>query len=104
MPDPTTSNLRVPAELEMAGQTLNAKAAEIEGQLAALISKLAPLEDTWQGPAQSYYQGLQQEWNIAANGLFGETGVLGRIASAMNLSWNNYAEGEWANVRTWSGR
>ncbi|MET7959773.1 WXG100 family type VII secretion target [Micromonospora zamorensis] len=104
MPDPTTSHLRVPAELEMAGQTLNAKAAEIEGQLAALISKLLPLEDQWQGPAQSYYQGLQQEWNIAANGLFGETGVLGRIASAMNLSWNNYAEGEWANVRTWSGR
>ncbi|GAA0587381.1 hypothetical protein GCM10010172_85620 [Paractinoplanes ferrugineus] len=101
MPDPTSSNLRVPAELEMAGQTLNGKAEVIVDQLQALIAKLAPLQDTWEGPAQSYYQGLQQEWNIAADGLFGETGVLGKIASAMNLSWNNYAEGEWANVRTW---
>ena len=32
-----------------------------------------PLQDQWQGPAQSYYQGLQQEWNIAADGLFGPT-------------------------------
>ncbi|MFF5173268.1 WXG100 family type VII secretion target [Micromonospora sp. NPDC000089] len=101
MADPTTSNLRVPAELELAGQQLNTKAAEIVGQLDALIAKLAPLQDTWEGPAQSYYQGLQNEWNIAADGLFGPTGVLGRIASAMNVSWNNYADSEWANVRTW---
>ncbi|MEU7841628.1 WXG100 family type VII secretion target [Micromonospora sp. NPDC049114] len=101
MADPATSNLRVPAELELAGRQLNTKATEIVGQLDALISKLSPLQDTWEGPAQSYYQGLQNEWNIAADGLFGPTGVLGQIAAAMNVSWNNYADSEWANVRTW---
>jgi WXG100 family type VII secretion target len=103
MADPTTSNLRVPAELELAGQQLNGKANQIVDQLEALIAKLAPLQDTWEGPAQSYYQGLQNEWNIAADGLFGPTGVLGQVAAAMNVSWNNYADGEWANVRTWKG-
>jgi WXG100 family type VII secretion target len=103
MADPASSHLRVPAQLELAGQQLNGKAAQIVDQLEALIAKLAPLQDTWEGPAQSYYQGLQAEWNIAADGLFGQTGVLGKIASAMNVSWNNYAEGEWANVRTWKG-
>ncbi|WCN83233.1 WXG100 family type VII secretion target [Micromonospora sp. LH3U1] len=101
MADPTTSNLRVPAELELAGQQLNTKATEIVGQLDSLIGKLVPLQDTWEGPAQSYYQGLQNEWNVAADGLFGPTGVLGQIAAAMNVSWNNYADSEWANVRTW---
>ncbi|WP_422747577.1 WXG100 family type VII secretion target [Micromonospora sp. WMMD1219] len=115
MVDPSGSNLRVPAELELAGQTLNNKAEVIVEQLDTLIRTLSPLldeaasakydaaaaADGWQGSAQSYYSGLQGEWNIAANGLFGETGVLGVIASALNLSWNNYMEGEWANVRTW---
>jgi hypothetical protein len=41
------------------------------------------------------------EWNIAAEGLFGPGGVLGQISSALNLSWNNYSECEWANLRTW---
>lgn len=103
MTDPASSNLRVPAELELAGQHLNNRADEIVGRLESLIAKLLPLQDTWEGPAQSYYQGLQGEWNIAADGLFGPTGVLGQIAGAMNLSWNNYAESEWANVRSWKG-
>jgi uncharacterized protein YukE len=67
----------------------------------ALKSKLAPLVDIWMGLASSYYQPLQQEWNIAADGLFGPTGVLGQIANAMNVTWNNYSECEWANVRGW---
>ncbi|WP_306204564.1 WXG100 family type VII secretion target [Actinoplanes sp. RD1] len=103
MADVANSNLRVPAELELAGQQLQAKATLILEQLDALRAKLAPLQDTWQGPAWSYYQDLQNQWNMAAEGLFGENGILGHIASAVNVSWNNYVVSESDNVRTWKG-
>ncbi|MGX9227921.1 hypothetical protein ACWV95_20050 [Streptomyces albus] len=44
---------------------------------------------------------MQNEWDIAAEGLFGYDGVLGRIAHAMNINWNNYSDAEWSNVSTW---
>ncbi|MFG1885218.1 WXG100 family type VII secretion target [Micromonospora sp. NPDC049102] len=104
MPDPSSSSLRVPLELEMAGSQLNGKAAEIVSELDALKSKLQPLSETWQGDAKTYYEGLQGEWNLAADGLFGPEGVLGLIASALNLNWNNYSRCEWECLNTWRPR
>ncbi|GAA5179197.1 hypothetical protein GCM10023322_08460 [Rugosimonospora acidiphila] len=101
MADPADSNLRVPPELENAGAQLSGTARTIDDQLSTLKNQLVPLQDYWQGPAQSYYQDLQAEWNVAAQGLFGPDGVMGEIASALNLAWNNYTDCEWANVRTW---
>ena len=95
------ARIAVPSELQTAGATINGIAAAIEGELSSLKSLLAPLQDTWTGAAQVYYQGLQSEWNIAADGLFGPTGVLGQIAQTMNLNWNNYTDTESANVKTW---
>jgi WXG100 family type VII secretion target len=103
VPDIQDTRLQVPPELEMAGTTMNNTASTIDGQLNALKSQLVPLQDHWQGAAQQYYEELQAEWNVAADGLFGPDGVLGEIASALNLSWNNYCDCEWANVRTWRG-
>ncbi len=101
MPDVAGSMLQVPSDLQGAGTYINGVATQIESELIALKNQLAPLMDSWSGAAQTYYEGLQQEWNIAADGLFGPTGVLGIIAQAMNLNWNNYTDCEWANVRTW---
>jgi len=101
MGDPENSNLRVPPELEFAPGQMSSTAQTIDGQLSTLRNQLMPLQDFWQGPAQSYYQELQAEWNVAAEGLFGPEGVLGEIAAALSLSWNNYTDCEWANVRTW---
>ncbi|GAB2964991.1 hypothetical protein GCM10027280_62290 [Micromonospora polyrhachis] len=101
MPDPASSHLRVPLELELAGAEINRQAGVIVDKLEALKSKLTPIADTWQGDAKTYYEGLQGEWNLAADGLFGQTGVMGQIASALNLSWNNYSEAEWMNLKTW---
>jgi len=98
---PTGDHLRVPPELEAAGGRMASYAATIDGQLSALRTKLDPLKDHWQGPAQSYYEELQVEWNVAAEGLLGPNGVCGDIASALNLAWNNYTDCEWANVKTW---
>jgi WXG100 family type VII secretion target len=103
MADIMNSRLQVPPELEGAGAMMNRTAATIEGQLITLRGQLVPLEDSWQGPAQDSWHGLQAQWNYAADGLFGPNGVLGAIASALNLSWDNYCDCEWANVRTWRG-
>lgn len=88
--------------LAAAGSTLNTRAGEISGELQALKSKLAPLADSWRdSEAATYYQDMQTNWDMAANGLFGPDGVLGRIAHAMNVNWNNYSEAEWSNISTW---
>jgi len=93
--------IAVPADLEGAGAWLNAQADAISEELAALARRLAPLQETWTGQAAADYQELQARWNIAANGLFGPDGVLGRIAATMGVNWNNYSQAEWANTRTW---
>jgi len=92
----------VAAELEGAGTWLNTQATNCADDLARLKAQLAPLADAWTlSKASDYYQGLQQEWNIAAEGLFGPDGVLGRIAQAMNVNWGNYSDAEWSNIQTW---
>jgi WXG100 family type VII secretion target len=101
MPDVTGATIQVPPDLQHAGTYINGVATQIESELVALKNQLAPLLASWTGAAQSYYEGLQREWDIAADGLFGPTGVLGMIAQAMNLNWNNYHDCEWSNIQTW---
>ncbi|MER7277846.1 WXG100 family type VII secretion target [Dactylosporangium sp. NPDC000244] len=101
MPDIAGTELVVPADLEVAGERLAQQSQAIVDQLEALKTQLAPLAETWTGVAASYYQPLQLEWNTAADGLFGPTGVLGQIAEAMHVTWANYAECEWSNAKGW---
>ncbi len=99
-----SAQLMVQEELSGAGQYINNSAQTMADQLNSLIAQLQPIADGgWTGGASSWYQGLQDEWNYAANGLFGPDGVLGEIAQAMQVNWNNYAEAEWSNVQTWQG-
>jgi WXG100 family type VII secretion target len=93
--------IAVPTDLEGAGAYINGQAAAIADELSTLAQQLAPLEGTWTGQAAVYYEGLQQEWNRAAQGLFAPDGVLGQIAQAMNVNWGNYSDAEASNVRTW---
>lgn len=96
------SQIYVQEGLAGAGSTINGMAQTMADELAQLKSKLSPLQDAWtQSQAATYYQGLQNEWDIAANGLFGPDGVLGRIAQAMHVNWGNYSEAEWSNIQTW---
>jgi uncharacterized protein YukE len=98
----TAIPIMVQTELADAGTYLNNQATVISEQLSRLAAYLNQLPEIWAGTASTYYQGLQQEWNIAANGLFGPDGVLGEIATAMNVTWNNYSDAEWSNTQTWS--
>lgn len=96
------STIMVQEELSGAGAYINGIAQTLSDELNKLIAQLQPIADGgWTGGASDYYQDLQIEWNYAANGLFGPDGVLGEIAQAMHVNWNNYAEAEWANVQTW---
>jgi WXG100 family type VII secretion target len=96
MSDIGNSSILVREDLEGAGAWINARAQQIADELAALKAQLAPLAETWDGSANQYYEGLQQEWNLAAEGLFGPDGILGRIAQTMNVNWSNYSEAEWS--------
>ena len=96
-----SSPILVQAELEAAGNYLNGQASAIAEELGQLASYISQLEPLWHGQAATYYHGLQKEWNIAANGLFGPDGVLGDIAHAMNVNWGNYSDAEASNVHTW---
>jgi len=98
------AKLLVDSSLSQAGTTINSSAQQITDELAALIAQLQPLVETWTGQAETYFNGLMEEWNTAANGLFGSAsdgGLLGEIANAMNVTWGNYSDGEWANIATW---
>lgn len=106
MADPTGTTLRVPLDLEQAGAQIYKRSEEITDNLERLRKKLQPIldpagETDWVGAANNEYGPLQEQWNMAARELFGPGGVMGQITSALNLSWNNYTDCEWANVRTW---
>lgn len=102
------SNLRVPVELEHAGTDVRTKARLIVAQLETLAKQLLPLQETWNDPgfgAFSWFQGLQQEWNMSAKGLFGdgavEPGILGAIANRLDVSWYNYVTTQTTNTKQW---
>ncbi|WP_199923519.1 WXG100 family type VII secretion target [Streptomyces sp. NRRL F-5123] len=105
MADPASiagARIRVDESLSMAGATINGMAAAIADELAALKGRLMPLQEEWlHSAASTYYQDMMNEWDLAADGLFGPNGVLGRIAHAMDVNWGNYSEAEWSNVSTW---
>jgi len=92
----------VSEELGNVGPTLNAKALAIADELKKLKDELAPLQDSWrESQAATFYQDMQNEWDIAADGLLGPDGILGQISQAMHINWGNYTEAEWSNVSTW---
>ncbi len=96
------TSILVHSELGEVGPYIQSTAEQIIEELQRLVALLAPLKDTWNGSqAQADYEILQQEWNTAAQGLFGPDGVLGNVAAVMNVNFTNYSDAEWANVTTW---
>ncbi|WP_431949801.1 WXG100 family type VII secretion target [Actinacidiphila sp. bgisy167] len=95
--------IRVGRDLEGSGAYLNSRAAEIMGELSRLKQNLQTLIDAWQAQSATEYQARMYEWDQAATGLFGseaEGGVLGEIAAAMKVNWDNYHGTEEANLKT----
>src|ERR1700678_3337268 len=90
-----SSSIAVPTSLKAAGATINAAAATITGELESLKAQIAAHPETWTGKASTDFEILKQEWDVAAQGLFGGNGapgVLGEIAQAMNVVYGNYTD------------
>ncbi|MFE0464923.1 WXG100 family type VII secretion target [Kitasatospora sp. NPDC058965] len=105
MPGNDATSILVHAQLGEVGPHIHASAEEIIGELQRLVQLLEPLRDTWTtSEAAADYEIMQQEWNTAAEGLFGPNGVLGNVAAVMNVNFVNYSDAEWANVSTWRHR
>jgi uncharacterized protein YukE len=96
-----STRLVVSPELAAAGATINTMAQGIADELHKLAGLLMPLQESWIGTASGNHEDVQLHWNNAAMGLFGPGGVLGEIAHAMNVNWNNYAEAELTNAANW---
>ncbi|WP_433349849.1 WXG100 family type VII secretion target [Micromonospora sp. CA-111912] len=106
MPSIESSNLQVPAELAEAGTHIRKISGDLAAELAALQAQLAPLEESWTGSTYQHFKGLEQEWNMAAAGLWGDggagsVGLLPFIARALDISYQNYTNAEQANTKTW---
>jgi hypothetical protein len=97
--------MMVDDQLSGAGNYINGAAQQIADELAA-PDQAAPAArrdlDRSRGVVLRSAHGRVER---RRHGLFGaadQGGVLGEIAAAMNVSWNNYSEAEVANVSTWS--
>ncbi|MGC4747915.1 WXG100 family type VII secretion target [Micromonospora sp. DT201] len=101
MPDIYNTPLKVPESLGGAGPYINGVAGEIIDQLVMLESKLSPISTTWTGESATYFEDQRLAWNVASDGLFGPEGVLGMIAHALRVNYDNYTEAELANTQTW---
>lgn len=94
--------ITVQAELATAGHIIRGHSDTIWGELSRLRVDIENILEHWRGGANTYFTGLKAEWDFAANGLFND--VLGQVAHAMDVNWNNYQETELTNVRTWIRR
>lgn len=100
-----SSMIQGPGDQADAGLAILRAANTIIGELNQLYTSIDGLEGEWTGSAATSYHLLQQEWNAAAAGLFGDgaaPGVLGEIAQAMNIVSENYWEAEITGISTWN--
>lgn len=104
MPSPDSVPILVTTGLADAGPTIVNRADDCIDRLNELKRRLIPLADSWtRSGAAGYYQQQQSEWDQAAAGLFDpQVGILGEIARALNISYQNSADAELSNIQTWS--
>jgi uncharacterized protein YukE len=104
LPSPDSLPIVVRAGLSDAGPTIVNRADDCIDRLNELKRRLTPLAESWtRSQAAGYYQERQVEWDQAATGLFDpQTGILGEIARALNISYQNSADAELSNIQTWN--
>jgi len=120
VPDIGSIPLWVANELSTAGQTVRNTAIQLTQDLQDLRNQLAPLAESWDSDSHNYYDELERLWDQASQRLFGtsgaataspgttdqgqvlaQEGVLGEIAHALDVTWDNYVLTEGANTHIW---
>jgi WXG100 family type VII secretion target len=71
----------------------------ISGQLSQLMSRLEPLESTWQGQAATSFQMLKQRWLEDANKL---NEALGGIAEKLRQTEKGYSQSDQSGSSSFS--
>jgi uncharacterized protein YukE len=101
MADVYNTHIQIPETLEGAGPFMQGISEVVVGELATLKGKLATLPETWSGSTHTYFEDQYTAWHVASDGLFGPEGVMGMIAHALNVNYDNYTEAELASGHTW---
>src|SRR5689334_21012199 len=101
MPNVDGTTMVIPSDLESVSRDIHTRGEAILEQLDWLEGQLAPIAGDWAGGAHTYYQGLQDMWNLSADGLFGPDGIMAIIARIMHINWVNYSEAELTNTNYW---
>ncbi|WP_329366236.1 WXG100 family type VII secretion target [Streptomyces sp. NBC_01483] len=104
MPNPDGLPILVTVGLGEAGPTVVNRADDIIDRLNDLKTRLAPLAESWnRSQAAGYYQEQQAKWDQAATALLDpQVGILGDIARALNISYQNSTDAELSNIQTWN--
>ncbi len=95
-----SSQFQVDTErIQAASGDISRIGAEIDSQVAAMMSKLTALQDAWKGSASDRFQGVVSEWRAT------QTKVresLDHISTALGQAGTQYAETEQANTSMFS--
>jgi hypothetical protein len=94
---------RPPGEHRELRTVLKDGATAIIGELHRLKRRLAPLQVAWCAADPDRFAGLKNEWDIAAEGLLGSSGVLGHLARTMDLEWTSHRAAMWGSAAHDSG-
>jgi hypothetical protein len=94
---PAPRGASTPGEHPDPRTTLKAGAGGVIGELHSLKRVLEPLRNTCCAAARTRFASLRNEWDIAVDGLLGQTGVLGHIAGGMNLEWTSHRAAMWGD-------
>jgi uncharacterized protein YukE len=102
MVDVVGARIQVPAQLADLPMQVSNTCHQIEDMLTDLNSKLIALEEFWKGNASQGHQTVHREWHVAESNLLTGVGVLGAVARATQVNWQNYVDGEGANTQSWA--
>ncbi|MCW2631913.1 MAG: hypothetical protein JWR88_875 [Pseudonocardia sp.] len=82
-------------DMHRAGQQVFSVNEQVQGDLAALRSQLAPLAGAWRGEASTAFQALMARWDTDARAL---NEALRGIGEAIRSSGQSYAQQEEQNA------
>jgi len=102
MVDVMGAKIQVPAQLADLPLQVSNTCNSIEEMLRQLNTNLVALQSFWIGTGSTGHTITHQEWHNAETNLLTDVGVLGALAKASQVNWQNYVDGETAVTQSWA--
>ena len=102
MADVMGARIQVPPQLADLPAQVTSSCLQIEDMLALVNARLVALQAFWTGTGSDGHTVTQQQWHAAESGLLTGVGVLGSVARAAQVNWQNYVDGEAAVTQSWA--